>query len=177
MIASGLELRSLATPEPAPPCAAIQDQVYHGIDLRAYAGEVYGVRRGNEQKGTRMGRHTAVGSPAWRDNVRPKADALTLRDFRLLTRSPGSVLSARAFPTIVAYAVSADAIGRGACAISADLGKDTDRGRALLAKMVGKVILRRDGDRLIGRLRATCPACWTWKGRNLSVAVVPGARL
>ncbi len=83
-------------------------------------GEVYRVRRGNEPKNTRMGWHTAVGAPAWRDNERLEADALTPRDFRLLTRLPGPVLSTRAFPTIVAYAVSADAIGRGTCAIFAD---------------------------------------------------------
>lgn len=76
------------------------------------------------------------------------------------------MLSARAFPTIVAYAVSADAIGRGACAISADLGKDTDRARALLAKMVGKVILRRDGDRLIGEVKGNLPGLLDLEGEE-----------
>jgi len=33
------------------------------------------------------------------------------------------------------------------------LGKDTDKARSLLAKMVGQVTLRRSGDRLVAELR------------------------
>lgn len=38
------------------------------------------------------------------------------------------------------------------------LGRDTDRARSLLAKMVGQITLKRDGDRLIAELRGNLPA-------------------
>ncbi len=38
------------------------------------------------------------------------------------------------------------------------LGRDTDRARVLLAKLVGHITLRRDGDSLVAELRGNLPA-------------------
>ncbi len=38
------------------------------------------------------------------------------------------------------------------------LGRDTERARGLLAKLVGQITLKKDGDRLVAELRGNLPA-------------------
>jgi hypothetical protein len=42
--------------------------------------------------------------------------------------------------------------------LKGSLGRDTERARSLLAKLIGQVTLRRDGDRLVAELRGNLPA-------------------
>ncbi len=42
--------------------------------------------------------------------------------------------------------------------LKGSLGRDTERARSLLAKLVGQITLRRDGDRLVAELRGNLPA-------------------
>ncbi len=42
--------------------------------------------------------------------------------------------------------------------LKGSLGRDTERSRNLLAKLVGQITLRKDGDRLVAELRGNLPA-------------------
>jgi hypothetical protein len=42
--------------------------------------------------------------------------------------------------------------------LKGSLGRDTERARSLLAKLVGRITLRRDGDRLVAELQGNLPA-------------------
>jgi len=42
--------------------------------------------------------------------------------------------------------------------LKGSLGRDTERARGLLAKLVGQITLKRDGDRLVAELRGNLPA-------------------